>query len=129
MTQQTASNFGQAWPELVYLPISYCSTRTVRHSLGMDWGDRGYWKVVTPHEVAHQWWGHTVGFRSYRDQWMSEGFAHMSASLYRSSSRRSRRSSPSSGRTSARSLTGEDNEKAFRPIDAGPGYDGLSPQQ
>jgi hypothetical protein len=48
----------------------------------MDWGDRGYWKVVTPHEVAHQWWRHTVGFSSYRDQWMREGFADMSASLY-----------------------------------------------
>jgi len=29
--------------------------------------------VVTPHEVAHQWWGQLVGFNSYRDQWMSEG--------------------------------------------------------
>jgi aminopeptidase N len=48
----------------------------------MDFGDRGYWKVVTPHEVAHQWWGHTVGFNSGRDQWMSEGFADMSAALY-----------------------------------------------
>src|SRR3984893_16164340 len=48
----------------------------------MDWGDRGYWKSVAPHEVAHQWWGHTVGFNSYRDEWMSEGFADMSASLY-----------------------------------------------
>ena len=28
------------------------------------------------------WWGDTVGFNSYRDQWMSEGFADMSASLY-----------------------------------------------
>ena len=32
---------------------------------------RTYWKVVTAHEVAHQWWGHTVGFSSGRDQWMS----------------------------------------------------------
>ncbi len=37
---------------------------------------------VVPHEVAHQWWGHTVGWNSYRDQWMSEGFAEFSASLY-----------------------------------------------
>jgi hypothetical protein len=40
-------------------------------------------KVVIPHEVAHQGWGHTVGFGSGRDQWMlSEGFADFSASLY-----------------------------------------------
>ena len=82
ITQQTACNFGQAWPGLVWVPICYYFDTTVRHQLGMDWGDRGYWKVVTPHEVAHQWWGHTVGFSSGRDQWMSEGFADMSASLY-----------------------------------------------
>ena len=82
LTQQTACNFGQSWPELVWIPICYYFDSTVRHQLGMDWGDRGYWKVVTPHEVAHQWWGHTVGFGSYRDQWMSEGFAELSASLY-----------------------------------------------
>jgi peptidase M1-like protein len=82
LTQQTACNFGQSWPGLVWIPICYYFDATVRHQLGMDWGDRGYWKVVTPHEVAHQWWGHTVGFNSGRDQWMSEGFAEMSASLY-----------------------------------------------
>jgi hypothetical protein len=82
ITQQTACNFGQSWPGLVWIPICYYFDTTVRHQLGMDWGDRGYWKVVTPHEVAHQWWGHTIGFSSGRDQWMSEGFADMSASLY-----------------------------------------------
>jgi hypothetical protein len=82
LTQQTACNFGQSWPELVWIPICYYFDNTVRHQLRMDWGDRGYWKVVTPHEIAHQWWGHTVGFASGRDQWMSEGFADMSASLY-----------------------------------------------
>jgi aminopeptidase N len=82
LTQQTACNFGQSWPELVWIPICYYFDTTVRHSLGLDWGDRGYWKEVTAHEVAHQWWGHTVGFASGRDQWMSEGFADMSAALY-----------------------------------------------
>ncbi|SPE24194.1 Aminopeptidase N-like protein [Candidatus Sulfotelmatobacter sp. SbA7] len=82
MTQQTACNFGQSWPTLVWLPICAFFDSTVRHQLGLDFGDRGYWKTVAPHEVAHQWWGHTVGFNSYRDQWMSEGFADMSASLF-----------------------------------------------
>ena len=82
ITQQTSCNYGQSWPELVWIPMCYFYDSTIRHQLGMDWGDRGYWKSVTSHEVAHQWWGHTVGFNSYRDQWMSEGFAEMSASLY-----------------------------------------------
>lgn len=81
MTQQTAPTFGQSWPGLVYLPITYFFDSTVRHQLGMD-DPRGYFKVVGPHEIAHQWWGHMVGFNSYRDQWISEGFAEMSASLF-----------------------------------------------
>ncbi len=82
ITQQTACNYGQSWPGLVWIPVCYYFDSTVRHFLGMGDSDHGYWKVVTPHEVAHQWWGHTVGFNSGRDQWMSEGFADMSASLY-----------------------------------------------
>ncbi|HZS26567.1 MAG TPA: M1 family aminopeptidase [Candidatus Angelobacter sp.] len=81
MTQQTAGNFGQSWPGLVYLPITYFFDSTVRHQLGMS-DAVGYFKVVGPHEIAHQWWGHMVGFNSYRDQWISEGFADMSASIF-----------------------------------------------
>jgi hypothetical protein len=81
MTQQTAANYGQSWPSLVYLPITYFFDTTQRHQLGIGEA-HGYFKVVGPHEIAHQWWGHMVGFNSYRDQWMSEGFADMSASLF-----------------------------------------------
>ena len=34
------------------------------------------------HETAHQWWGNIVAWRSYRDQWLSEGFAEYSGFLY-----------------------------------------------
>jgi len=34
------------------------------------------------HEVAHQWWGHVVGWKSYRDQWISESFAEYSSFLF-----------------------------------------------
>jgi hypothetical protein len=34
------------------------------------------------HEVSHQWWGHLVGWETYRDQWISEGFAEFSGALY-----------------------------------------------
>jgi len=34
------------------------------------------------HETAHQWWGNIVSWRSYRDQWLSEGFADYSGVLY-----------------------------------------------
>jgi aminopeptidase N len=32
--------------------------------------------------VAHQWFGHGVGWASYHDQWLSEGFAEFSAGLF-----------------------------------------------
>lgn len=119
LTQQTACSFGQSWPGLVWIPICYYFDTTVRHQLGIDWGDRGYWKVVTPHEVAHQWWGHTVGFSSGRDQWMSEGFADMSASLYLSMIEKD----PKKFLTfwnDERDLLLEKNAQGFRAIDAGP---------
>jgi len=31
------------------------------------------------HELAHQWWGHGVAGQSYRDRWLSEGFAQYAA--------------------------------------------------
>lgn len=55
MTQQTAPNYGQSWPGLVYLPLTYFLDTTIRHQIGLD-DPRGYFKVVGPHEIAHQWW-------------------------------------------------------------------------
>jgi Peptidase family M1 domain len=119
ITQQTACNFGQSWPELVWISICYYFDTTVRHSLGLDWGDRGYWKVVTPHEVAHQWWGNTIGFSSSRDQWMSEGFADMSASLYVSMIEKNPKKFIEFW-NDERELLLERNAQGFRAIDAGP---------
>ncbi|MFN2387484.1 MAG: M1 family aminopeptidase, partial [Thermoanaerobaculia bacterium] len=34
------------------------------------------------HEIAHQWWGQAVGWRNYRDQWLSEALAQYFAALY-----------------------------------------------
>jgi len=116
MTQQTACTFGQAWPGLVYLPICSYLDDTQRHFLGLD-DTRGYWKTVAPHEVAHQWWGHTVGWASYRDQWMSEGFSEFSASLFM------QRYFPKEFRgiwKDQLELITEKNTEGRRPIDVGP---------
>ena len=39
-------------------------------------------ELFRSHEVAHQWWGATVDWETYRDQWISEGFAHYAAGLF-----------------------------------------------
>ncbi|MGB6386924.1 MAG: M1 family aminopeptidase [Terriglobales bacterium] len=119
LTQQTACNYGQSWPELVWIPLCYYFDTTVRHQLGLDHADRGYWKVVTAHEVAHQWWGHTVGFASGRDQWMSEGFADMSASLYISMIEKNPKKFIEFW-NDEREMLLERNAEGFRAIDVGP---------
>ena len=119
ITQQTACDFGQSWPTLVYIPLCYFFDTTVRHQLGMDWGDRGYWKIVTPHEVAHQWWGQTVGWSSYRDQWMSEGFSDMSASLFLQMVEKNPKKFVEFW-NDERDLLLERSPQGFRAIDAGP---------
>ena len=39
-------------------------------------------EMFRAHEIAHLWWGHLVGWHSYRDQWLSEGFAEYSAMMF-----------------------------------------------
>jgi hypothetical protein len=118
MTQQTAGNFGQSWPQLVFMPITSFLDSTVRQQLmGADIG--GYFKIVGPHEVAHQWWGHTVGFESYRDQWMSEGFAEMSASLFIQMVQHNSKEFINFWNDEKQLLT-DKNREGFRAIDAGP---------
>jgi len=41
-----------------------------------------YPEFFIAHEIAHQWWGQAVGWRSYHEQWLSEGFAQYFAALY-----------------------------------------------
>ena len=84
ITEQPNFNFGQSWPELVYLPISAYIDSTQRYMLygAINNSLTAFVDEVTPHEVAHQWWGHAVGWASYHDQWLSEGFAEFSAGLF-----------------------------------------------
>ncbi len=122
VTQQYACDYGQSWPMLVYLPICAFLDDTQKHFLGLgaeNLDKRMYWKMVTPHEVAHQWWGQTVGFRSYRDQWMSEGFADASASIFLQATRPKPDDFRDFWKEERRLLT-EKNVFGFRPIDVGP---------
>lgn len=63
--------FGQGFPSLLMIPPA-------------DRGDEQEIYVFLSHETAHQWWGNIVAWRSYRDQWLSEGFAEYSGMLFSS---------------------------------------------
>jgi hypothetical protein len=41
-----------------------------------------YPEFFIAHEIAHQWWGHGVGWSNYHEQWLSEGFSQYFAALY-----------------------------------------------
>lgn len=84
ITQQPAGNFGQSWPTLVFMPYTAFLDSTMRHQLQLSSSARGrqFFEEVGSHEVAHQWWGHIIGWKTYHDQWLSEGFAQFSAGLY-----------------------------------------------
>jgi hypothetical protein len=122
LTEQSACDYGQSWPMLVYLPICGFFDATQQHYLGLggeNLNKHMYWQVVTPHEVAHQWWGQTVGFRGYRDQWMSEGFADASAALFLLMTKPKPDDYLNFWKEEHRILT-EKNQYGFRPIEVGP---------
>ena len=60
--------FGQAFPALLLLPNTNPDNKAAY--------------LFISHEISHQWWGNLVAWRSYRDQWLSEGFAEYSGILY-----------------------------------------------
>jgi hypothetical protein len=60
--------FGQGFPTLLMIPNA-------------DHASKFTYQFIA-HETAHQWWGNIVAWRSYRDQWLSEGFAEYSGILY-----------------------------------------------
>jgi hypothetical protein len=74
--------FWQAPAGLVELSKSeYMTAKTAEKDQRKDF----YPEVSTAtlaHEIAHQWWGHVVGWRSYRDQWVSETFAEYASFLF-----------------------------------------------
>ncbi|MEM8961407.1 MAG: M1 family aminopeptidase [Acidobacteriota bacterium] len=81
ITQQSDWSFGQSWPSLIYLPYMAFLTGSQRNQLGLGAGATEFLGSVGYHELAHQWWGHQIGWASYRDQWISEGFAEFHAAL------------------------------------------------
>jgi hypothetical protein len=74
-------SYGQGWPGLIYLWSASFLDSTQRNAIGLK-DQTGLTDFFRGHETSHQWWGHRVGWKSYHDQWLSEGFAEFSGDLY-----------------------------------------------
>ncbi len=73
--------YGQGWPSLIYVSMLSFLDSFQRDAFGL----RDHVQLTDTfraHETSHQWWGHAVGWKSYHDQWLSEGFAEFSGMLY-----------------------------------------------
>ena len=64
--------YGQAFPGLIYLSLG------TFQSISQSGADERF----RAHEMAHQWWGIGVDAATYRDAWLSEGFAEFSGLWY-----------------------------------------------
>ncbi|HEV7643212.1 MAG TPA: M1 family aminopeptidase [Pyrinomonadaceae bacterium] len=82
IAQQPTFGSGQTPPTLIYLPYPVFMDITHRTTfMSRRISIQNFWHEITPREVARQWWGQ-LGWTSYHDRWMSEGFAQFATSLY-----------------------------------------------
>ncbi|HWQ03437.1 MAG TPA: M1 family aminopeptidase [Candidatus Nitrosotenuis sp.] len=76
-------SYGQGWPTLIYLSALSFMDSFQRRQFGFDSrAEKEITRFFRAHETSHQWWGHKVAWKSYHDQWLSEGFAEFSGNLY-----------------------------------------------
>ncbi len=68
----------QGWPGLINLSsLSFLSRdERVRLRVNDPFLELLYSRLMPAHEVAHQWWGDLVTWKSYREQWLVEALAN-----------------------------------------------------
>lgn len=80
---QIPGTFGQGWPGLLYVSTFSFLPAEAQQRAGLSVQGREHFSELVPfHEVAHQWWGNVVGWRSYRDQWIVEAISNYLALLF-----------------------------------------------
>ncbi len=78
---QMPGNLSQGWPGLVFLSSAVFLNPQEQRDLHLDPITAELNRQVVAHETAHQWWGDLVLWKSYRDQWLSEGLANYASLL------------------------------------------------
>jgi len=74
---QIPGRFSQGWPSLLYASSLSFLSPAQRARIGLEKDREAYFiECLHAHEIAHQWWGNLVGWKSYHDLWMFEGFSN-----------------------------------------------------
>jgi hypothetical protein len=73
---QVPGRESQGWPGLIFLSSYAFLTPDERREIHMNASQESIDQQVPAHETAHQWWGDLVSWKTYRDQWFSEGLAN-----------------------------------------------------
>ncbi len=69
-------NYAQSLPGFITLPD------LMMMNLRRFWWMFEDRRMLVAHEMAHQWWGNLVGWRTYHDTWISEAMADYSATQW-----------------------------------------------
>jgi len=81
---QMPGSASQGWPGMVYLSSYAFLDPAVWDQPQMRISDFNrilYDKLMPAHEIAHQWWGDSVMWASYRDEWLMEALSNELALL------------------------------------------------
>jgi hypothetical protein len=80
---QIPGKFSQGWPSLLYISSLSFLRPEQRGRLGMGHDqEASFLEYLPAHEIAHQWWGNQIFWKSYHDLWMFEGFSNYLAYLF-----------------------------------------------
>jgi len=123
--QQPVRATAGGWPNMIIVPYTYFLDSTIKNELGMleTAEQREYERTVGIGEMAHQWLGHLVDGKTYRDQWLWDGGADFATLMYL---RHFEPSELESFVNIRRKWLLSKNALGYRPVDAGPLW--LNPQ-
>ena len=75
--------FGQGFPGLIYIStLAYLNNLPGPRTAATESQQLYFDELLQAHEVAHQWWGNRVTTGFYRDGWLMEALANISALMY-----------------------------------------------
>lgn len=79
---QMPGTSSQGWPGMVYLSsYAFLSPEERRRGRLTPYADALYGHLMLGHEIAHQWWGDLLLWKSYREQWLVEALSNYSMLL------------------------------------------------